>query len=480
MNDLRTALHEVADGTPRVDVPAHDLWRQGRVVRRRERATTLVAVALLVMVVAGLGAVVNPVKGIVPAGEPEAPDGALPTSVEKPKGPLAHQAPGGARLEKDLAPGRVSVARGEDWTGPVLVGADDGAHHVVDLPHISSHLGFMDTMATVSPDGTLLAYLWRAEAAPTRAGIALLDLVTGEVDTYDVEGDNGVPVAVGHISWSTDSSHVAWVGHELGRWEHDVVVGGEDQSYAGILRVEDRDLRTWRLVRKSSNDMAVAVSDDGDLFVLGGRWLWTTLVEPMVEGRLEVVTRRVVEEHVNWFGASVRSGRLVAGDRDGGGIWSLDVGDLGTVAVHHEWPGLTDEQDVAILGWSPEGGVVGAVHGWDGRYSSAEVQVLREGKVSRVTEFEPIDVYDDSEGEFQMISVATDLADSEPVDFTAPNWPMSDERRAFLVVLGVGGLGVVAWLAYLVVRRRRQPPSCAGPLTSRAPWKINRGTAFRG
>lgn len=454
-NDLRTSLQDVADQVPRVDVPVHDLWQQGRTVRRRERATTLVAVAALVMVVAGLGAMVSPVTGVLPASTPEVPDGgALPTRVEKPKGPVAQQAPGGAQLEKDLAPGRVSVARGEDVTGPVLVGADDGAHHVMDLPHISSYSGFMHTSVTVSPDGKKLAYLWREETAPTRAGVALLDLGTGEVETYDVNGDNGVPVAVGHISWAPDSSHVAWVGHELGRWEHDVVVGGEDRSYAGILRVEDRDLRTWTLARRPSNDMAVAVSGDGDLFVLGGRRLWTTLGQPLSDGIGEVATRRVVDDHVNWFGASVRDGQLVAGDRDGGGFWSLEVNDPGAAAVHREWPGLTDEQDVAVLGWSPEGGVVGAVHGWDGRYSSAEVQVVGDGRVSQLTEFEPLDVHQAPEGDFQMISVATDLADTEPVDFPAPRWPLHTGVKILLVAVGVGVFVGVGWF---VLRRRPRP-----------------------
>lgn len=78
----------------------------------------------------------------------------------------------------------------------------------------------------------------------------------------------------------------------------------------------------------------------------------------------------------------------------------------------------------------------------------SRIERLRDGRVDILTKLPG--------SAFQPVGVATWLADVDPVDFPAPSWPMSDELKVFLVMLGVSALGVAAWLGYLALRRRRQ------------------------
>lgn len=455
MNDLRTSLHDVADHVPRADVPVHDLWQQGRAVRRGERATALAAVVVLVLLVAGVGAVVNPVTGVMPAGTPEVPDGgALPTEVYAPTLPAAGWTPGVGALEEDLAFGPVSVARMHETGVPVLVVAVDGTHHLPDLPRTSASHETGQATVSLSPDGALLAYDWRTDDSQplrTRSGLAVLDLRTGDVETYDVVGDSDPPVTFEQISWSADGSHVAWLG-DADHSESASANGNSRLLTAGVLRLDDREMRTWTLAQGARPRSAVAVSETGNVFLLARHMLWTSPFHGATnDDEPTLVGRRVLDFRGSWTTATVADGILYAGESAGpGGLVSIDVDDPEARAEPVEWPRLGPSDWLDPVGTTPEGAVVAVVHKDDMTAVASTIERLESGRVRVLTELPG--------GAFQTVGVATWLADADPVEFPAPRWPMSDERKAVLVVLGVSALGVAAFLVRLVLLRRRQAP----------------------
>lgn len=178
--DLRTALHDLADGKPRPAPPAEALWARGRRRTRTRRA----AAGATVAAVAGLVAV-----AVWPGTPPTAPSQPLtPPSVQEPSTlPDAVALP---PFTPDLAErlGRKAMALSDD----------DGRFWVVDGTGDVARVGpAAPTFVALSPDGRWLSR-W----------LSVIDLTTGK--TVEPTG----PVADRHSSaqgqglWSPDSKRV--------------------------------------------------------------------------------------------------------------------------------------------------------------------------------------------------------------------------------------------------------------------------------
>jgi hypothetical protein len=330
MNDLHTALHDLTEESRGAHVRAHDLWRAGRRVRRRERLLAAAAALAAVALLAGLGLVAQPLaEGPLLAAAPDVPDGgALPRSAYAPTYPASDWTFGDDRLEDDQTFGPVAIAQARGYLPPLLVGAVDGEHHLPDLPYVFDTPPMGESAVSVSPDGMLLAYAWRslgAQTAQTTAGVALLDLRTGDVEQVHLRGRNDRPVSVDQISWSRDGSHVAWLGDEAVQWDTSGSGFKGPVLEVGVLRVGDGRIRTWTLERGDKGSSAVAAADTGEVYVLSRRNLWTYPADSPRDDDALVRHRAVMDSFTNWSGATFGDGRLYAGHS--GGLVAIDPSD---------------------------------------------------------------------------------------------------------------------------------------------------------
>lgn len=248
MNPLETALEELSHDAPR-PVPHPDLWDRGRRLRRRDRLVSSALVLVLVLLAGGLATLITGRPAVVaPAGD-VVPDGAIPSRiVDVPPSVTGAGSP-------DLAVGRASVAFISSGAHTVLVSATDGSYHRVELPDRP----WSRTMR-LSPDGTHLAYVFAArpdERAGMVAGVAVVDLASGQVERTPAANGSGTTVDITSIGWSPDSRWVAWSGHDVVSWGD----AGPVRDTTGTMGAIDTD--TWAQFATPATPGAVGVSDDG-------------------------------------------------------------------------------------------------------------------------------------------------------------------------------------------------------------------------
>jgi hypothetical protein len=104
----------------------------------------------------------------------------------------------------DLELGRGSAAFVSRWSDPVVVTATDGVAHRLALPGWEED----DQGLALSPDGLKLA--WHDMSSVRGATIGVLDLMTGEATSHDVDPDDGLRLR--ELTWSPDSVWLAWLG----------------------------------------------------------------------------------------------------------------------------------------------------------------------------------------------------------------------------------------------------------------------------
>ncbi|HSF37002.1 MAG TPA: hypothetical protein VLA70_12860 [Nocardioides sp.] len=203
---MSTDLREELDALARTQnfSPDPSAWDRGRRARRRSRVSAGAATVAVVAVVAAAGALATRPAAVDPAGD-VAPDGAIPSRIDEPDGPVV----------TDLAIGQASVAYVAPDGMPVLVDATTGEAHAVELPDFPVP-GALDAGAeyrrgpwlALSPDGRRLAY-------PTTSGFEreegqivnqtswyrVVDLTTGESDLVDLPPYGTTPLA---MSWTSD------------------------------------------------------------------------------------------------------------------------------------------------------------------------------------------------------------------------------------------------------------------------------------
>ncbi len=208
-DDLRIRMHHVADDVTPLPVSA-DLWRRGQAARRRAQ---VLAVAAVVVVLASVGGGValwsapdreaRTASGEVPAG------GAIPSRIE--------DVPADLPASTDASIGRASVAFLSPTSQlPVLIGAQDGRYHQLDLPD-----GPTDAAQLVlSPDGTSLAWA-------NLGRIHVVDLETGEESFFPTNDEHA---DVSTLAWTPSSDHLLWTG---------TARGGADSG--GMLPIGDNE-----------------------------------------------------------------------------------------------------------------------------------------------------------------------------------------------------------------------------------------------
>jgi hypothetical protein len=263
---LHDLLERLADDAPppRVD---HDLFRRARRARRRDRMLGG-AVALVVLLVAGMS-VLNAggtwrTDTVTPVTENHAP--AMPTHIHR----LPDHVNG---VEDNLAIGPVAAAYYGDSEAVVLVSAVDGRYHRVRLPGLNEFADMMDDrMMALSPDGTKLAYAWNAAVPKTdnprvASGVAVLDLMTGEVRRYVRPGGRGVEAH--RISWSPNGRFVAYMLRNHKVWN--------GASAGGEMRIERLDVHNAAaaVIPFPRADGSPAVSDDGRVAIVGFDFAWS-------------------------------------------------------------------------------------------------------------------------------------------------------------------------------------------------------------
>jgi hypothetical protein len=312
--DLRTTLRRVADATEPMPV-ADDLWQRGQRARRRAQ---VLAVAAVVAVLASLGGMVTLVqtdREVRTASTDVVEGGAIPSRIEDPEGLTATD---------DLAVGRASVAFVSSSADVVVVTAQDGRYHALDLPE-APLLG----PVRLSPDGRHLAYAYRSpfdEERAVEAGTVLVDLTSGEVRRVPAVSGSGLPVAVSSIGWSADSAYVAWSGLGMRVWT-------------------DTEIRS-----------EVRGGMVGVIAVAGGSQSTIAAAEGMAAVDADAIATLVTADSV-WTFASQSSGAKEVPIV--GGLPSTDIGDTATTSPTGELTALTLRADTgAALLVTEEGDVL--------------------------------------------------------------------------------------------------------------------------
>ena len=196
LRELQRRVDAVAP--PQIDVA--DLMRQGESRLRHRRTTTVVGAAIVVALTVFTSAALT--RGDdqprLPVGPPKQDDATPVPQAGIPSTVRGIVGDGGLELETDLAVGPASVAI-VNPSGAFVITAADGVYHRLRLPGFDptafddKHTGF-----ALSPDGTRLAYGWRAASGP-RVGTRILDLRTGSLQKIPGYSDDWSKAS----GWST-------------------------------------------------------------------------------------------------------------------------------------------------------------------------------------------------------------------------------------------------------------------------------------
>ncbi|RYB93805.1 hypothetical protein EUA93_05185 [Nocardioides oleivorans] len=328
MTDLRATLQRLADSAEPLPV-ADDLWARGQASRRRGQALVVAAVLAIIASVTWSAVLLgSDDREARTASTDVVPGGAIPSRIND---------PGDLPLEGDLAVGRVSVAFTGSDGHPVVVTADDGRYHALDLT------GWDHGLVSVSPDGSTLAWTIESDAeGRPREGFALLDLTSGRVRLMS-SGSVGSLTPEG-LSWSPSGQWLTWfVDDDVSRTQigagrqETTVIGKQVQWSAvddqGVITFYAQGPRRWSQDRvheriKTSEDTSVDIgrrghsaavaSPSGDAVALVSNGD-TAAVDFLMGGRFE---ERALATDLYPDGASVRplgwaSDTLVVAQVDG-------------------------------------------------------------------------------------------------------------------------------------------------------------------
>ncbi|GAA4702350.1 hypothetical protein [Nocardioides conyzicola] len=263
---LHDELQRIADRAPVADVP-DDTWSRARDAHRRNVALLVAGIAAVLALVAGAvawvpGHVDPPVADTDSLGVPDHLY-AVPERME------ARDNDGGwMRDEVTDDPTVVGIGAAAWVTNgglPVVVGASDGAYHLLDLPDFvgnnwSSAVGLGAPTIALAPDGRHLAYSYAvfgpdAATAPIPTGIRVVDLTTGARREIPVPGKEGT--AIRQIEWSPDGSWLAFTGTPQDTWT-EMSMGSRGPAVLGRIPPG----RERAQVRDIGNDQAPMSVDD--------------------------------------------------------------------------------------------------------------------------------------------------------------------------------------------------------------------------
>ncbi len=448
---LKQELARIGDDAPVVEV-APDTWSRAARARTRGRVLTLAAAAAAVALVAGLVAWL-PQRLEVPVAA--GADSAVPDHVWSAPARMAEREGDGATwasdLETDLAVGPVAVAYVMGEGLPVLVDADDGDYHLLDLPDFVGNDEFLALMTgyvselplALSPDGRRLAYGFatigpEAASEPVPSGVRVVDLTTGDVREVALPGGEGV--LVDGFSWSPDGRWLAWHGRELASWTQFSVGGAAPVT--GLIG-PDGDTSVPLPLMDRSAQVSYAPADDGTVAVVGDSLM--LLVDGASVERVPLRPEAGFSVGAAFVDGVLQDVRI--NDDRGYSVHLVS----GRERLAFPNSGL-DDRDVRPLGWVGERHLVAEVSLPDadrvgGRDS--ELAVIGVGD-------EPsYDVVGEVDADVPPLSVASDLMTLEQptVARPEPDWPWSPLR--WLVTTGLIGMAVLFVLGLVVARQRR-------------------------
>ena len=453
-NPLRDLLEREAAGAPHVVVPA-DTWRRGRRRRTLKRGGALLVGAA---VVAGVALA----AGVLPGADDRAVPPAdsvgglgLPDHLHAPPERMSDVDPefGGWMREEvlrgdELAVGPAAAAWVTPGGLPVVVDAETGEHHLLDLPDAVSANLEARTFAgsdwqplALSPDGTRLAYgtvRFGRDGAST--GVRVLDLTTGEAAwRRQLVGDAGVLVE--ELSWSPTGTWLAWQGRQTREWTGSSIAGFT--PVAGVVGPE-----TESTVEGVTGGGAVVARDDGAAYVVTPREI--EILSPCPAG----ARCPAQPPPLTWRSAGVALAPGAALSPEGSTLaLSVFEGyDLVTLGLFGRRPslgaeGMPDDRpwQVTALGWVDDDHVLvlrDDNEGSDGTLSIVPVDA-EEGASTDVG------TVDSAVGR---PSIAIDLVtlDRPTVDRPEPGWPWSEERWAITVAAAF--VAVLLLLLFLLAR----------------------------
>jgi hypothetical protein len=430
-----------------------ELWEWGIRYRRRLRTGTAAIAAGTVLGLAVVTGVAIERSGPAPEPAPAGAPAGLPSRIWNPSPWL----PG---TDEVGMPGRVAAVFETDrgsWTGTgrgvVAVSAATGDYRFLDLPDLAAP----SDEVSLSPDGTKVVYWVTGPTSGTpntyhsdeglapAAGIAVLDLVTGEVTRHHFETEHGLWTE--HVGWLDDDSVVA---------QHLQYLVGDNGTDMKKASGTDETIWRWDL----SEEEPVQWSDPALLDV--GAW------DPPVGGlsivdadeRLRVVAGGEVGPVVGrseWLMGD--GGRLLSPDGTRiAGVWGTSGRSPEDVTVV---PVGSDRTTPTVQWRLTRASGTFHVDGW---IDDDHVAVTRRSEPQRqgygmgvfavdVESGQPSLLVRLPEGMFNGVQWATDLLDSPVVDRPAPPRPL-DPRwvTAGWVALALGGL-----LALRGWRRRVTP-----------------------
>lgn len=402
---LHEELHRIADRAPTADVPA-DLFARARRSRRRDRMLGVAAAFTVVALLAGV------VTWLPDRLEPPVADSsvlAVPDRLLAVPERMSDRENDGSWMRDEVTDDPTVVGVGAaawvtDQGLPVVVDAERGGYHLLDLPDFAGNnesfaRGLGNPVVALSPDGRELAYGYAvfgpdSDTEPIPSGVRVVDLTTGELREIPVPGHEGT--AVDRIAWSPDGSWLAFTGRQQGSWTR-FSMGTPSGDPAGpvIGRVRPGAPEADTRAVRAEGD-ALAVDDRGT---------------------------------VSWFAGGLRQ-------------WHR----RGHVTRSNEDPVLDH-----LLGVSADGAEVRLEGGGAFGSPPPEAVVLQaaDGTSRPVTTIEPGMVD-------QSLSLATALmsTDRPSVERPAPDWPWSEERTVVTIGLGVAAVVGLALLFLLLLARR--------------------------
>ncbi|NGN95129.1 hypothetical protein G5C66_20615 [Nocardioides sp. KC13] len=259
---LREELHRIAERAPEAYVPT-DTFARGRRAHRRSVVIAISGISAAIALIAGTVALaptrnsaeVDPARSHAGLAVPDTLHAAPSWLAESENGRYTHA----DDLEQDLAIGvgaiaYVQPAEDSNTAVPVVVDADDGDYHPLDLPDFIGLDPYWENGSgendghrpiALSPDGRNLAWAWGMARKATEdevvaGGVRVADLTTGDVAEWDLATascpttrceDRGVYVS--DLEWSDGGTKLLWAGSRMDRWDDESYVPGE--AVAGVI-----------------------------------------------------------------------------------------------------------------------------------------------------------------------------------------------------------------------------------------------------
>ncbi|MER6938093.1 hypothetical protein ABTX24_29320 [Nocardioides sp. NPDC127514] len=440
---LRDELHRIAEGAPTAYVPS-DLFARGRRAHLRSVALVVGSIAAVVALVAGTAALaptrdsaeVDPARARTDLAVPDTIYATPSWLAEAEEGRYTHA----DDLEQDLAIGvgaiaYVQPAEDSNTAVAVVIDADDGDYHPLDLPDFigldpywekGTGEGFEHRPLALSPDGRELAWAWgkgRDAGSDSRivpGGVRIADLTTGQVTEWDLSRDASTYVS--DLEWSDGGERLLWVGSQMDRWDYQSYVPGD--PIAGVIDPTSASVNFYGGKFHGGNVSIWAVSDNGTIAFNGAFDSGDLQIQPPGSETAAVAlpAKAAIGEPLIFDGAD-----LYVSTEDG--LAQLD----GTGSTYNAPNALP----LQLIGWADEGPLVTSSS------STGEVYI---GQLGTSEDARVLIEFDDAGHVASTVSVAYALidADSATVQRGKPHFlpPWVKTAAPWLIV---GGLAVAIW-----------------------------------